>query len=414
MTRTASRFDQHVWKMAATCLVIYGLWQLAAVLYGVLPFHFAKYFVIVAAVSGVFHFCLRRINSTLSHRELLTILLLFTIVLAITFQLLFIPDVFETSGRSAQYYLVAATAFNFFWLLWGYALQLVGSVRKSNVIALALVLVVAALILGALDGSVVLQYRRFSDNIAGEFDLSHLTIGESTYLLLVASYALASGWAQPLIFCVTLPILFALGGRADVGIYVVSIVSYEWLRGAHGSKLIHVMIALALAIGVFASLPSSVLEDAGIARMIFVGGLGEDTSYAARHTFLIEDITSLPGQVPAGDVTQLVRYRGGVGTYIHNLLSAWQFYGLPAFALIVYLLLSNMGRIRRLARNAMDALGPFGVLVFLSAIVGAIVAKSVTHHILWLALGYCAGSVPFREAADRARYVRNVVPGGTA
>jgi len=394
MVSTKSKIIKWLGYVTVVSFVVFSLWRLTALFYGGLSFTFSKYFLIMAAFCGVFQFILAAVTRSMTWREIATLVLMALIALAVLIQISALPDIVDWQGRSAHSFLLAFTGFNFFWLFVGYGLQVIGRVPQCKWIALVLLLTVAILIIGVLHGDLVINYRDFEINMPGGERATHLTVGPSTFLLLIWVYALASGWVRMFAFIVTLPILFAIGGRADLVIYPIAVIAYEFLNKVSLPKLAVAMLILILGALVIVNLPFSVLDFGGVPRMIFADGIEPDSSYIARNIVLRSSLQELPKQAPVGDVSSIVVLFGSVGSFMHNLLSVWQFYGVVVFLLLVVLLISNIRRIRQLGADSTNALGVFGILVFVSACVGVIIAKSFVYPTLWVALGYCTGNFP--------------------
>lgn len=403
-----SKISKWLWGVTAAGFVAYAGWRLAALFYGELSFQMSKFILAVPAFCGVLQFLLtKRKGKGLTKWEVASILLIVTIGFSVIMQILFLPDRFDMQGRSAHAYLVTVSVYNVCWLLAGYALQSIGVVRRSNWVTFTLLGGIVIVVINALHGGWVVDYSKFDANVGsgGDSYANHLVIGDSVYLLLIAAYALSSGWVRVLTFFVSMPVLFALGGRADLAIYTISTVGLEWFSGVRRSKFFHITMILALCAAIAACLPTTVLDKAGVSRMFFANGVGHDASYEQRELFFQTGVANLFEQAPVGDVSHLVIVNGSLGSYIHNLLSVWQYNGVLVFGMVALLLILNLRRLFRLARYSNDALGSFGVLIFLSSFIGVIIAKALVYPELWVTLGYFAGGLPSDVWSVRAPVV---------
>lgn len=393
-----------LWRTAVAITVVHAFWQMVALFYGILPFEFSKFFLMIAALCGFFIFLIQRTNGFITKKEVLVVALVFTMLISVAAQMLLFPDVLSRGHYSAQKYLVVVTVFNIFWLLSGYAFRSVNGATNKQFLSFMIVSVVAFLIIVNLNGAVIIDYRKFDANVGLNTAANHLVIGESVYLILIACYAFSFAKYRIIIFLMSAPLLLSLGGRAELSLYVIAVVTYEWLSGRKRSTTIQLLMLLGFCAGIILTLPASFLEATGISRMLFTQGISGDSSFVARESLLMSGIRDLPEQALVGNISYLVSVHGSTGSYVHNLLSVWQYYGFIAFALVVFFFLSNLKYVRLTARYTSNPLDRFGILLFISALVGVLVAKALTYPILWLAIGYYSSSAISRDT-DISRFL---------
>ena len=188
----------------------------------------------------------------------------------------------------------------------------------------------------------------------------------------------------------TLPVLFLMGGRADLAAFVLVFPVALWLT-LSGSGRAVVYISLAALAGIVVSLGIEALHMSRHAQFL---SLGEMTSLIARTDLLEAGMERIAMSPLFGDYGGTLIVYGSIGSYIHNMLSVWQSFGLLPFVIYAWLLgcsaLASIGlllhRGRRMSREAQLA-----VVLCLVAVIQVLVAKSFGWAEVALAWGAMAG-----------------------
>lgn len=121
--------------------------------------------------------------------------------------------------------------------------------------------------------------------------------------------------------------------------------------------------------------------------MLILGGLGDENSFLLRSEFIWVGLSALPDQILFGDPTFLVSRLGSVGAYMHNILSAWQFWGGFSFIYTLVCCLIVLIGLWRRPFLVSDAVGDFVLIAFLYGFVCVLTGKHVGFDLFWLGLG---------------------------
>jgi hypothetical protein len=273
-------------------------------------------------------------------------------------------------------------------MMGGYALA-EGGFRESWIASIVLFLIVAVPVAMGLHGGFVMDYSYYDSSRANS-DPNHLTINSFASPALVASFALAPGRFRYIVFVLGVVASFAMGGRADFGLFIFTAIIFWWTTSNSVSKLKYISMGLMALLGLVFAMPSSFMSTSGVSRMLFAGGLSGDTSYVARVSFLYEDAPRLPSEAFFGNVSDLVKYHGSIGAYIHNILSVWQYYGVVVFLFVFCLLISHAVYVWRLRKSFMTATDKLGATILCYTFTGVLLAKAVPFPMMWIALGFWA------------------------
>jgi hypothetical protein len=102
------------------------------------------------------------------------------------------------------------------------------------------------------------------------------------------------------------------------------------------------LLVLLLSLVVFTALGFYVLGSGLDSRILQLADLESANSYIARQDLLQVGMINVSSSPILGIFGGHIAYTGSSGGYIHNILSAWAGFGLPAFLLILYLQLSAL------------------------------------------------------------------------
>lgn len=378
-------------------LIFYCIIRLVVPFYGFLSLTYIKIILSLILICSFSIIFINKSKSTIINSKEITVLsLIMSIVLSVSVQLVFFQDIVDNSGRSAHFSLIEGTVYNLTWAVIGYVIAMMKNTRYKNSVSLIIVFVLLFIILDASQGSLTISYNYLFDesNSVSELKVSHLTAGFSIYLLLLVSYSIASNRMKIYIFPISIFILFVSGGRTDLGLYIVSIIIYEYMKGIVNSRFLIIAFVLTLGILLLPVLIQIFPSNSQLlSRLTFEGGILEDSSFQARVLLFNQTLDNLPSQFLSGDISKMVKTKGSVGSYSHNLLSAWEFYGFFVFIFIVIILLKSVKRIVSMAKSFESPLNTLVVLVYLTAVIGVMLSKSVDFIFLWICLGMLATNI---------------------
>ena len=384
----------YIWLLSLIFFIFNCILVIASVFYGIGSLGMVKILLGGAATGGLFVLFFSQNLFFLKKDDAMLILLILSLFAVTLVQVLTYPNLIDEQGRGSHSYIIGSTVYNISYILLGYVFVSRGGIKHSNKLSVVLQSLILLLILNNLNGNLVVDYQSLQDNISyKEISANHLLAGPYFYVLLIFSYSLAYGKWKIINFALSVMILFALGGRADLALFVLSVFFCELLKGISIPRvLFFLLISLPFFIIIFCMayiIPSSNLAENNplVQRMLLSGGMSSDASWSERIELLYMGLEGLKEQLAVGDVSYLIESRGGLGFYIHNILSVWQFYGFFVFVLIVCMLIQGFFRIKFLAKHTSGTMSTFLILMFLSTILGLIFAKSVTYVILWISIG---------------------------
>ena len=319
-------------------------------------------------------------------------LLCAALIVILMLQRLLLPERFDIFGRSS----VGFSAYvGTYALTWGLIGLFVGNVnvQRSERFAVALMAIVAFLVLrNAASG-----YVNFSDlrEQTGIDSLSHLWVSENIVMIFFLSYALArSYWVKLLLFVVVALCLVAMLGRSSLFFSIVAVALFELVFGSarHVSQRVFGALGVALLFMLIMIGVQIYSSDDAFDRVFLKGGLGSDASFTERMHFMKIGLQYLDAQLWIGGPNILAEQFGHLGAYIHNLLSAWQFFGFPFFLILCLALLSSIFRMFSFMRNLeRSVVTDFAALLLIYATVCVIFTKTSFYWGFWLALGLWHG-----------------------
>jgi hypothetical protein len=339
--------------------------------------------------------------------ELLGISLLMMCWISISYHLAFSTEVYDSEGLPAIIQVRNYLVFGTLWMLVGASVALY---RTSYSEILALLIVIgfgAAVLMGVrnTEGLFTIQYGNLSVAAdTGDGKITHLTFGFGATML----YALAYAYAQklrPVIFILGAAVVFPLESRSAFFITIMAIMIFEFLSGSR-ARLPRMVVTIVLA-GVVGFLMVQLdlidMDDPRNKRMLLASGVDEDTSAIERSVIFQRSLQDLPDQILFGDPGYVATEFKDLGAYIHNLLSAWQFFGLPVFLMFVFCLwVCLRTAVKTGRRGQLDPVTAMGFIVLIYTIIGMIIAHNVAHRLLWFSLGFWLFQMPVLRSAHNS------------
>jgi len=197
------------------------------------------------------------------------------------------------------------------------------------------------------------------------------------------------------------PVLFFMGGRADLAAYVLVFPVALWLTlPPKGQFAVYAMAGVALGAVLVAWGPDILL---GSRHAQFLS-LDQMTSLIARSRLLEWGVQRIAASPLLGDYGGTLAIRGTIGSYIHNVLNVWQTFGLFAFLLylsmLAYSTLASTQLLMRRGRN-MSRDAQLVVVLVLLATIQVLTAKSFGYTGVALAWGAMAGLLARNEHVGR-------------
>lgn len=372
-------------------VILYSIAKAGKVFFPGIPGFSSTIFFVLAFFSG----CMPAIAAIFSKKSdesvrkgtVWIIFLIAALITPLIFHRIFLVDQQDFLGRSPLNTAMSLSLFAVAWLIIGASLQ-IAELQRSNLLAIAVFAILLALVLPSLGEELVIDYRRLNAGRADGLEFDHLVLGETVPLLIFFAFAVAGKGLKFVAIGLGVFVLFALGGRTALFAIVPTLVAFYAIRRQLSSYL--PVLAVLLGVPLFAAFivfADVIFQSSALSRMLIVGGLEEENSFVLRADFFAIGLQGLSGQVLFGDPTFLVERLGSVGTYMHNILSAWQFWGAFTFFYIVSCSIFVLICMWRKPDLTSDPIGEFVLVTFLYGVVCVLSGKHVGFDLFWLGLG---------------------------
>lgn len=354
---------------------------------------------LLLAGSGFVMSVLNRIPARWTLESKLALVVLITIVLAVAFQHLIYFDRIDARGVSAHGFGRSIVVMLVLWFLSGAAVSRI-EFFGSNVLAVFLLLPLFALVVPLLNDSLIISYDLLAeDGFAGA---NHLLVVEMVLLIGFFAYSLATGRVRWIILFAVVALAYAGGGRTGFYLGVFVLFAAQFVTGSRVDRYIAVLAGVLLLIG--GGVLSSVIESDGFNRMFMSSGALADDSMAARLVLLQRGVVGLSDQAAIGGFASIVEANRGVGTYIHNLLSAWQFFGFINFLLITILVFRVLLEVHKSfkEKREVSVADRFGLVCLAYGVLGVLVSKHAGFSFFWFAMGFWVWRLQYFKSVERS------------
>lgn len=295
-------------------------------------------------------------------------------------------------GRSSLQFLIENTLYAIFYIFMGFVLIKL-NILKDNKKAILFLLATFFVIWDVSEGEGFINYYNLANNleIGGEVEVNHMVLGPLFYFLFIFIYSLSKTWVKIFSAVMILYMLFVLGGRGDLILFLLSIVTLEIVKGLNVKRWMFILMAFLLASTLFLLNFSNMSDNDFISRMIISDGLKNDESYLARVQIFEVGLRELPSQFFVGNISSLIKNHNNLGAYIHNFISIWQFYGFFVFLCVFFIFFYGVKYIKILRDKNLLEMScvkyDFYVLILCSAIYGLLLMKAANYYIFWIAIG---------------------------
>jgi len=321
------------------------------------------------------------------------VVLLFCLLLfSLAGQYAFVGSMTDQGGIDTFDYTVTLFVTNVFWLLAGASMSTRG-LQHSTIRAVVLLGIVLVILNNARGEDILfVDYGTILAESSLE-SLSHLLVAEFVVLIIFVCYASVRR-LRVVVFGFGVLALFMLTGRSSLYLTIFSVGAFEILRGGtrNLSRAALSLIALALVVIAlfYAALSTDVLDEDSkfVQQILFTEGVEEDRSYIERQYISDNAPRYLPQQFLFGNPRLIAAHFGDIGSYLHNLLSAWQFFGFPVFACMAGLLVAACLRMKRVLNVESGPLVVFGSLLLIYTVVSVVATKFVGFRLLWISIGF--------------------------
>ncbi len=323
----------------------------------------------------------------ISRNEVLAYLFVFSTAISVAVQISLGIDAIDSDGLSALDYTVAMWVFNMFHFFAGAACNR-ASYKKSDIVAIVLLLLVVIPYITAPKAGLFFDYWLLRQ-ATGLENFTHLTISEWCVFFFVGAFAFASDKLRPIVIITSVICLFGMQGRSSTVFSLFTFLLFWLLTGKKKVVFTYICVGAVAVILLLLSPASEQLlseNDRALERMLLDS---EDSSLEARANIFWESLQYLPKMILYGDPSYIALEAGRMGSYIHNILSMWQFFGLAPFVLILILLTRSLLVMRnRLIKGNLSVMEEIACMLLIYASVSVVFSKSVVFYWLWFAVGY--------------------------
>ena len=397
MSININKFRSILCAIAFALVALFSIFRLLSFFHENIPlglyFNISLLGSVVAILYLIFEISVWQSNFSvfLSRSSLISVAMFGFMALAIVLQNVFIDDLLDYQSRSAlrQAFIIFFFAVTYFFL--GSAIQHININKTSLLIPLILMGYLVFEIGSNLNDGLVLNFGLMAQNRSEEVKFDHLTIGEPAIILVLMALSISPESKKYLFFLVGSACLFALGGRMALFAYILSWFIYKILIKR---SLLKIFLEISLFVVIIFFTYNFLLNDFDdklVSRMIFADGFEQDSSSVERDEIFRGGVAALFDQMLIGDPTFIVRKYGSVGLYIHNILSAWQFYGLFFFFSLIFAII-NVGWWVKSNISSLDAIvDEFSIRLFVFSVLSLLIGKSINFYLIWLSLGYWLG-----------------------
>lgn len=332
------------------------------------------------------------------HKSLLIFsLLIFVMCTAVFLQYLLGLNYTLYNGESAFEAVLYSLISSLAWCLIGYVFY----ENRDNHLCIKPLMLISFLLLSVLlglDGSSVVSYKSIIDRggYADTKELNHLLLSDSSIILLFLALSYTAKNLVLFCFCISICILYMLGGRSALFLFCTAFLMVELIRMGKSffrtARFFGLLILISF-IALFVFLENSELSS----DMLLGGGLSSDGSFLLRLHQFQEGLKLLKEQVFIGNYGLVIKSFNSNGSYIHNILSAWQFYGFFAFSLLIYILQFQTRIIFKYRYQFKLNMDMFFMYIFSYALLSILLTKFIGFILLWFSLSYWAFRIPTLE-----------------
>ena len=373
------------------CLIIHAVYAVLSLLLSALPLQVRTGLILmaglVALASAVIpHWC-QKWDGRIPTAIYFLLILVISLLVVVALQYFYIDDLRDDLGRSALGITRGILLLGLSWIACGAPIQ--GLKRERSLILVICIMgFLSFSVFTNLNGGIFVSYAKLNEGRSDDAGLNHLMVGEAVLFLLLLAYAFAPNRWRLITFSLSIAMLFSLAGRGAFFSYFLAVGLHHYLVVSTGWKWSNLVAVFAVLVGCASIYLFLDFRDDAVARMLLSQGLSEDGSVVERQAVLAGGLKALPAQILIGDPAFLIRTFRSMGTYIHNILSAWQFFGLVPFLMFVSALMWVSLYILKNRKKMHGPIDDFGVLIFLYSGISILAAKYIGFHMFWFALGF--------------------------
>lgn len=306
-------------------------------------------------------------------------------------QNIFFVNLIDSFNRSSHEFIWVISLLGISWIIAGAILGSINGLSKGlKFINLIFFFMFFLILFYSLNKGVFIDYIFLTGLRSDGIKVHHLSLTEPLmlvfYMIIAQFYNSKYKW---LIILIILYWMFALGGRVAFFCFIFSILIYEFFNENKINFFLKISIIASLSTYIVLFLVSNLDNIFAFNKLFFSQGVGNDESFQSRLELFDNFSRNILSQLVIGNTNSLISNEGGLGSYVHNILSVIQFYGLIPFLIVIFsfLYIIKYIYIYRLYKEQ-EILSIFGVLFFMYTLLSVIVGKAVLFSSLWFILGF--------------------------
>lgn len=384
-------FESRKYSLGFYGIVLYSLLRIAELTYFQSPTPELLYLFIFLAMLTPLYILKEVVDGSfrLTYGKVLMIFLMLSLVTVVTLQFFFLKqNIYDQDGRSVFEYTKGLIYTAYVWLLIGAAISN-SRVRASLWMPFLLLGSCFWLLKMGAFGGIFVDYNILSV-LYGTERMSHLAIEDYVVFICMAAYILSPRVIKPVVFLGMLLLVIMCGGRSALFMSVLSIFLFEYKNKEYKLYKNYIYIVAFFSIVVVLSGIGLDYSDDSVRKMLLLDGLDSDLSKQERDVLLSGGFLSLQHQALIGDPNIIVSMFGTLGAYIHNIVSAWQFFGVFIFTLLIWCLIYSVKKMIFIsdACGGKNGVVNFGVLTLIYTVISVVFTKFVGFSFLWFSIGF--------------------------
>lgn len=387
----------------------YTLFNLYNILLLRIDFPFTTVWLLSAGIVYLIHRLHRLLQNKqgMSQSELSGFILVALSFAAVSLQYLNLQEFEGADGIAMLKNLRTEWFLSILWLFAGGAVALF-NVKESPTLAIIVLALTGGAFFNGLNEQLMVSYSAVIAVGAVEL-ISHLYMEKHVVFLLILAYCL-SPKTKWLVVLAGMFLLFSMGGRTSLFVFAVCVVGMNVGKRSFKNLIYLGIIGLLLIFSLRYAVQNEVIDvdNAGVKKMLFIGGIEEDNSFQARVQLLENNLQNLDDQFLYGDPTIISKTTGSMGSFIHNILNVWEFYGFFVFVCVSLILIFSLRRMIVLKSVNPTPKIIFGSFFLMYVSISMILSKAANWDLLWFTLGFWtllpATNVKRKRRSRRSRH----------
>lgn len=341
--------------------------------------------------------------SSIKEGHLLFILIIAFITITPLLHLIFTENIIDNNGTSSHEYMITVTGIILPALMTGAAFAYFKNLSRFLILTLICTLITCTLYLvQTMNGGFFVDYYYLRSIRQDGIPINHLSLTES--LIFLFFMVLAIVWNKnkikwPILLFITF-LFFSLGGRVAFFSFLATVITFEFLTSKLEATLYRLPLILIAPLLFFIIFQDDLADNAYYNKLFFASGLENDPSYQARLELSDSFRNGFIDQFLIGNINTIIETNGSVGSYAHNILSVFQFYGLIPFTIIIYTyyyIFKNFISLKLYLSNSNFQI--FASIILIYSFLSFFIGKALIFTPIWLAVGYWLMKIPIDKTS---------------